>query len=315
MSGAREGASDHERNVRASQRGHDAFQQISKVAHGVVGGQTRWAQRSGAGEASLFRVGSTSIMTSWCLITDIDGTLVGGSGASLRLRDALRRERAASAAKGHRLYWAIATGRGLQSTREVLTEAGFALEDFDALVTSVGAELYLTGEPGANAEYHAHLASGGFEREAVLTALKSLDFLELQPESEQFEHKVSYFFEDTAERRARVHSALGALPFETQAVFAHREYLDITPKHGAKGGAVAHLLKLWQLTPQRAVAAGDSGNDESMLTELWHGIVVGNGRGPLAHLTNRRNLYFAEAPDAGGVLEGLTALGFITDPY
>lgn len=250
-------------------------------------------------------------MTAWCLITDIDGTLIGGSGGTLRLREAVRRERAELERRGHRLYWAIATGRSFASTCAVLAKEGFELADFDALVTSVGAELYLAGELRANAEYHAHLAASGFARDAVLQALSSLAFLELQPEEEQFAHKVSYYLADTPDRRQAVRAALRNLPFETQTVFAHAEYLDVTPKRGAKGGAVAHLLERWQLTPQRAVAAGDSGNDESMLTELWHGIVVGNGHRPLSHLKTRSNLYFAEAYDAGGVLEGLLALGFL----
>jgi hydroxymethylpyrimidine pyrophosphatase-like HAD family hydrolase len=129
----------------------------------------------------------------------------------------------------------------------------------------------------------------------VLAALSRLEFLKLQPELEQFDHKVSYFMADTADHREDVHAALAGLPFRTQTVFAHDEYLDVAPEAGTKGGAVLHLLDLWQIQRDRAVAAGDSGN----------------GRQQLAHLSQRANVYFANKKHAAGVLEGLRALGFL----
>lgn len=82
-------------------------------------------------------------MHDWCLITDIDGTLTGEDVSTRKLRLAVLRERRALEARGARLYWAVATGRRIDSAREVLLEAEFDLDDFDGFVTSVGAELYL----------------------------------------------------------------------------------------------------------------------------------------------------------------------------
>jgi sucrose-phosphate synthase len=116
---------------------------------------------------------------------------------------------------------------------------------------------------------------------------------------------------DRAGHRERVRAALAHLPFESQLIVSHDEYLDVVPSNGAKGGAVAHLLDVWQVPRSRAVAAGDSGNDANMLEQDWHGIVVGNGRRQLTHLSTRPNVYFASAKHAAGVLEGLIALGFL----
>jgi sucrose-6F-phosphate phosphohydrolase len=250
-------------------------------------------------------------MSDWCLITDIDGTLIGESESTTRLRSLVLRERDALARRGHRLHWVVATGRGLESTREVLLESGFGSNDFHALITSVGAELYLAGESSPDSAYRSHLAQSGFARRAVLDVLRELEFLRLQPEDEQLEHKVSYFAADGPDHRRRLHAALARLPFETKTVFAHDEYLDVVPVQGAKGGAVRHLLALWQIPCSRAVAAGDSGNDATMLEQDWHGIVVGNGRRQLGHLSSRSNVYFANEKHAAGVLEGLVALGFL----
>lgn len=252
-------------------------------------------------------------MTTWCLVTDIDGTLVGETETSVALRDGVLAERDRLARSGHCLRWVIATGRTLDSSHEVLLDQSFSVDDFDAFVTSVGAELHFAGEERPDPHYHARLASSGFDAEQVRAALAEVEFLRPQPEHEQHPHKVSYLMRDTAKRRARVHAALARLPFPTATVFSHDDYLDVAPSNGTKGGAVTHLLEHWQLTPERVVAAGDSGNDHSMLTQSWHGIVVGNGKQQLRALRSRQNVYFARGRYAAGVLEGLRALGFLTE--
>ena len=252
-------------------------------------------------------------MLDWCLVTDIDGTLIGGEASTPRLRHAVLGERRALEARGGRLRWVIATGRRIESTREVLLDAGFELRDFDALVTSVGAELYLTGEETACPTYAAHLRASGFERDAVLAALQTCDFLRLQSDEEQLTCKVSYFMPDRPAYRERLREALARLPFACETITSHDEYLDVAPRPGGKGGAVAHLLSRWRLSAARTVAAGDSGNDANMLDQDWRGIVVRNGWTHLAALRSRPNVYFASAKHAAGVLEGLRALGFLAN--
>ena len=247
----------------------------------------------------------------WCLVTDIDGTLIGESESTLELRRVLLDARAKLAGRGARLRWVVATGRTYASTREILLESGFRLDDFDALITSVGAELYLSGETLPDASYHTRLAATGFDAAQVRACLGRLGELALQPEHEQFPHKVCYFAKEDPVSRQRVLRALGELPFKTTTVFAMGEYLDVAPEHGAKGGGVAHLLERWGLAPERAVAAGDSGNDLSMLEREWRAIVVGNGHDALKALRARPNVFFAQRKHAAGILEGLRALAFL----
>lgn len=250
-------------------------------------------------------------MPDWCLITDIDGTLIGETETSKALRDAVLAERDALARDGSQLRWVIATGRSRESAVEILLDQGFELDDFDVLITSVGAEMFIALEERMDEGYHAFLGQSGFVREEVEAVLAELTFLETQPTWEQLAYKVSYVVPDLPEHRARVQEALSQLKFPTQTVFSHDSYLDVAPHVGAKGGAVAHLLSRWNLAPSRAVAAGDSGNDRSMLDREWHGIVVGNGHGVLDDLRGRSSVYFARRPYAAGVLEGLHSLGFL----
>lgn len=247
----------------------------------------------------------------WCLVTDIDGTLIGERESTQELRQVVLEARARLAHAGARLRWVVATGRAYQSTCQVLLESGFRLDDFDALITSVGAELYLTGETRPDGAYHTRLAATGFDAATVRACLDRLGELDLQPEHEQFPYKVCYFAKENPALRRRVLGALGELPFKTTTVFAMGDYLDVAPEHGAKGGGVAHLLECWGLEPARAVAAGDSGNDISMLEREWRAIVVGNGHHALRALRGKPNVFFAQRKHAAGILEGLRALAFL----
>jgi sucrose-phosphate synthase len=159
--------------------------------------------------------------------------------------------------------------------------------------------------------YASRLRDTGFDTQAVRTALEPLDFLYRQPEHEQVPYKVSYFAPDTDANQDAVAQALAPLPFRTHTVWSHEHYLDVAPHNGAKGGAVHHLLDHWQLDAEAIVAAGDSGNDHSMLNRHWRAIVVGNGHRALASLRAHPTVYFARRDFAAGVLEGLRALGFV----
>lgn len=255
----------------------------------------------------------------WCLVTDIDGTLIGDRATTRALRDAVLFERDAVEARGGHLYWVIATGRHRDDTCAVLEQHGFHAGDFDALVTAVGAELHhrrdrsmRTAFPeDPDLHYETRLRETGFDADAVRLALAPLSFLWPQSDHEQVPFKVSYFAPDTPEHQQRVANALGELPFRTHTVWSHDDYLDVTPHNGAKGGAVHHLMEGWELDGDSVVAAGDSGNDHSMLDRHWRAIVVGNGHRCLRVLRGRPSVYFARRDFAAGVLEGLRRHGFV----
>jgi sucrose-phosphate synthase len=59
------------------------------------------------------------------------------------------------------------------------------------------------------------------------------------------------------------------------------------------------------------LVAGDSGNDAGMLLGRTLGVVVGNHSRELNRLRNRPRVYFAEAPHAAGILEGIRYYNFL----
>lgn len=58
----------------------------------------------------------------WCLVTDIDGTLIDEAESTAELRRRVLEARAGLARAGARLHWVVATGRTYASTCEVLRE-------------------------------------------------------------------------------------------------------------------------------------------------------------------------------------------------
>ena len=95
--------------------------------------------------------------------------------------------------------------------------------------------------------------------------------------------------------------------------------LDVLPAGIAKDVAVRYLEQRTGTSPDRVLYAGDSGNDWAAFLAGYCGIVVGNAPESLKARLRRvldedggeRRLFFAEAPSAGGVLEGIRHYGVI----
>ena len=92
---------------------------------------------------------------------------------------------------------------------------------------------------------------------------------------------------------------------------SHGMYLDIIPVRGGSDLSMRHVLWKWGFTPENVLVAGDSGNDAGMLLGRTLGVVVGNYSPELNRLRNRPRIYFAEACNAAGVLEGIEYYNFL----
>ena len=154
------------------------------------------------------------------LISDIDNTLIGD-------RQALDRLLALVKASAGQLAFGVATGRGLESTLEVLDEWGVPLPD--VLVTSVGSEIYYGPELVRDDSWVQHIRSR-WRRDAVEDALRLIPGLKLQPRPSQREFKISYNidaarFPPLAEVRRHIHSRRLMANF----IVSHGAYLDVLP--------------------------------------------------------------------------------------
>lgn len=242
----------------------------------------------------------------YLLVTDIDNTLLGDDDALARLRDLLAQHHG-------RIGFGVATGRYLESAREVLQAHDF--NEVDVMITSVGTEIYY----GPNIEADKGWAStlrAKWRPDRVRAVLEDLDCLRPQADpATQREFKISYDLAgDTPaeEALAMVNGALKAAGLAYNLVFSHGVYVDILAPRASKGKAIRHLSDKWHIPLAHIVTAGDSGNDRDMLAGPTCGIVVGNHDPELEALRRSGSrIHFANARCAAGIIEGLEHYGLL----
>jgi sucrose-phosphate synthase len=220
------------------------------------------------------------------IISDIDNTLLGDTKALGEFINYLEKNRDC-------ISFGIATGRHLESAIAVLEEWQVPTPDF--FITSVGSQIHnVAKEADENWLKHINYCWKPDEIRDYLSQFKELS---LQADINQGEFKISYFADQNFEKLE--------LPYAANVIYSHGEFLDILPVRASKGLAVSYLAQSMGLPMTQVMVAGDSGNDEEMLTNEGFGIVVGNYSKELEKLKNKKGIYFAKSHYAAGILEGI----------
>lgn len=241
---------------------------------------------------------------SMLLVCDIDNTLTGSRSGLADLKAWL--------GENDHAAFAIATGRALPGTLEVIGEWNIPVPRI--LITAVGAEIYYSNGKTLDAlrkdhEWEQHW-DADWKPSEVMTALSSFPWLELQSATEQRPGKLSFFLEN-ADRLDQVRQVLSDRGLDAQVIYSHGEFLDVLPNRASKGLAVEYVADQLNIPLEQVIAAGDSGNDFSMLEVAGLAIVVANHSDELDDKSAPSNAYFAENSYAEGVVEGLAeAKGF-----
>lgn len=240
------------------------------------------------------------------LITDIDNTLIGDDNSRLpELIDLLSRQR-------DRIGFGVATGRTSDSTRAILKEYG--VPQPDVIICSVGSALFYGDKTKPNPGWASHIANR-WNREKIIELLDDIDFLEFQEAENQKRFKVSYYMDPGKDRLATVHDRLLGERIRYTLIYSHDRYLDILPFRASKGKAIRYLSYRWEIPLKNFLVCGDSGNDEEMLRGEPRAVVVGNYSRELSVLKGSRNVYFADSPCAGGIIEGLKHYRFLDESH
>ncbi|WP_448526049.1 HAD-IIB family hydrolase [Parathermosynechococcus lividus] len=234
------------------------------------------------------------------LVSDIDNTLIGDRSALERLLEVLQ----------HRLElgFGVATGRHLEITLDVLNEWGVPLPD--VLITSVGSEIHYGPHLVPDTSWSQHI-SYRWEPQRVRDILANVPGLTLQPKDNQRSHKISYTVDiEVLPSITPVLRLLRQQKLHCRSIFSHNQFLDILPLRASKGDALRYLALKWGYPLQKLLVAGDSGNDEQMLTGNTLAVVVGNHSPELDKLRDVPQIYFAEGHYAQGILEAIDYYGF-----
>ena len=130
-------------------------------------------------------------MSQFLFVSDLDHTFVGDDAALAELQQQLSQHR-----KDYGTKIVYATGRSPVLYRELKAEK--SLIDPDALVTSVGTEIYFNDAKNLFDVGWAEILSRGWNRKRIVSTCADFSELEPQPDTEQRPYKVSYFVSETA---------------------------------------------------------------------------------------------------------------------
>ncbi|MGE7439107.1 trehalose-6-phosphate synthase [Kitasatospora sp. NPDC001175] len=195
------------------------------------------------------------------LVTDLDGTLLGGTPDDRRrLRDALARH--------PEVTLVFATGRGLSSTREVLRDPLVPRPRW--IIADVGATVIDGTDFTPVDPLQEHLRAGWPGADRVRAALRRFPSL-------TYQHGV------VQDGRCSYHLAPGRLTDELIAavealgctwVHSADRYFDVLPPTASKGNALRALAGKLGWQPKEILVAGDSLNDLSLFQLGAHAVIV-----------------------------------------
>ncbi|HKK04399.1 MAG TPA: HAD-IIB family hydrolase [Gammaproteobacteria bacterium] len=256
----------------------------------------RRATRRGRGERS--RLPSVDRV----LVCDIDNTLIGDAEGLRVLMEKVHETEG-------KVGFGVATGRRLESTLKVLKDWKVPVPDL--LITAVGSEIHYGHGMVDDTGWWRHI-DYRWEPDALREALKDIPGLKIQPKSEQRRFKLSYYVDPKRIPNVNeIRRHLRRLDLHGKLIYSHNAYLDLLPIRASKGLAIRYLAMKWGLAAEALLVAGDSGNDEEMLSGNTLGVVVGNYSSELDRLRGRSRIYFAKAEHAWGVLEGIEYYDFL----
>ena len=248
-------------------------------------------------------------MSPFLFVTDLDNTLVGDDEALTRLNQELANHR-----QQYNSKIVYATGRSLYLYR-LLAEAKSLLEP-DALITSVGTEMYFDNNHQEYDSEWASILAQGWNREEIVSIASQFSELQSQPNSEQNPFKISYYLAQAVadEVLTKLKSTLNEKGYGVKLIYSAGQDLDVLPRNGDKGLAVKFLRQRWDIPAEKTIVCGDSGNDISMFQGHEKGLIVSNAKPELLNWyqnNKNNNLYLAQSICAGGILEGLKHFSFL----
>ena len=202
----------------------------------------------------------------------------------------------------------VATGRFIDSAKAYLKK--FGVHSPDVIIASVGSEIYYGKNLHYGRGWSTHI-SARWDRKKIVDLLADISFLTYQEEETQRRFKISYNMRPGKDRLAMIHDRLLRNKCRCSIIYSHDKFLDILPFRASKGKAIRYLSYKWEIPLGNFLVCGDSGNDEEMLRGEPLAVVVGNYSPELKPLKGLRNVYFARAEYAGGILEGIRNYNFI----
>jgi len=236
------------------------------------------------------------------LVTDLDGTLLGGTLAERRaFYGWLERQR-------HRVLHVFCTGRDLGSIDRLLVQdEALGLRAPHLVIGDVGC----TVACGASLKLLSSAVDPIQQRwdgkhgplRALLDGVKGLS-----PQPISSERRLAYYYDP----ESFDHGLIAQIEQHgVDCLLSDNQYLDVLPAGINKGSTLLALLDVLAIEADRVVTAGDSLNDLAMFETGLSGVMVGNAEPDLlAALPRLQGIYLAQGHGCEGIVEGLRHFGF-----
>jgi sucrose-phosphate synthase len=235
------------------------------------------------------------------IITDLDNTLTGDDESLAQFNELIR--------GNENIGFGIATGRRLDSAMAMIQKLG--LPQPDLIDTDVGTQLHYGEDLTPDRSWQKSIGYA-WRPDEIRKVLDDLPGFFLQSDEHQSKFKISYEVDfKTSASLASIKRTLREAGLRAKVVMSLGMYLDVIPVRGGSDLSMRHVLWKWGFAPEHVLVAGDSGNDAGMLTGRTLGVVVANHSKELNWLRQRPRIYFAQAANAAGVLEGIKYYNFL----
>ncbi|NCC52192.1 MAG: HAD-IIB family hydrolase [Spartobacteria bacterium] len=238
------------------------------------------------------------------ILADIDNTLTGDN-------DAMHEFFQLIADAPMHVGFGLATGRRYEEVIQMMGDLD--VPPPEVLITSMGTEIYYGSNSTMDKSWQKHI-NFRWDPGRIREMLDGLEGFYPQPDHEQSAYKISYQIDPAVSPGVRtIKRILRENGLRAKVVLSHSMFLDIIPTRAGSGVSVRHLAYKWSFPLEHILVAGDSGNDEGMLSINALGVVVGNRQPELEKLRKLPRVYFAEGRHAAGIIEGIRFYNFLDE--
>lgn len=229
------------------------------------------------------------------LITDLDGTLLGDARALDQFGRWLGERR-------NLVTLVYATGRTVAAVAHAAARRSLPAPDH--VIGSVGCEIAEFRNLSHDETWETPNRKG-WNVATVRRVAECFGGLAIQPDEFQSDLKVSYFWDEATNRRLEdLDMALTSSGMAAELTYSGSRFLDIMPRGVNKGSAARYLIGKLGVESRHVIACGDSGNDASLFSHGFRGVVVANAEADLIRRVGPE-IYRSSQAHAAGVLDGI----------